>query len=90
MLYIFEMANNHQGSVEHAKKIIDEFSSLAKRMNINAAVKLQFRQLFPLLVLILKRLERYISFSNLTIEILPLCIVLANTHLQLRTQTSIE
>ena len=39
------MANNHQGSVEHAKKIIDEFSSLAKRMNINAAVKLQFRQL---------------------------------------------
>ena len=39
------MANNHQGSVQHAKKIIDEFSSLAAKMNINAAVKLQFRQL---------------------------------------------
>lgn len=45
MFYIFEMANNHQGSVEHAKKIINEFSSLAMKMNINAAVKLQFRQL---------------------------------------------
>ena len=45
MFYIFEMANNHQGSVEHAKKIIDEFSQLAKECKINAAVKLQFRQL---------------------------------------------
>ena len=45
MFYVFEMANNHQGSVEHAKKIIDEFSVLAKEMEINAAVKLQFRQL---------------------------------------------
>jgi sialic acid synthase SpsE/mannose-6-phosphate isomerase-like protein (cupin superfamily) len=45
MLYVFEMANNHQGSVEHAKKIIDQFSSVAKECGINAAVKLQFRQL---------------------------------------------
>ena len=45
MLYIFEMANNHQGSVEHAKLIIDKFSNIAKQKNINAAVKLQFRQL---------------------------------------------
>ena len=45
MLYIFEMANNHQGQVSHAKKIIDEFSSLARKYNIQAAVKLQFRQL---------------------------------------------
>ena len=45
MLYIFEMANNHQGSVEHAKLIIDKFSDLAKKYNISAGVKLQFRQL---------------------------------------------
>jgi sialic acid synthase SpsE len=45
MLYIFEMANNHQGSVEHAKNIIDEFSSLAKEKKITAAIKFQFRQL---------------------------------------------
>ena len=45
MFYIFEMANNHQGSVEHAKNIIDEFSELAKKKEIKAAIKLQFRQL---------------------------------------------
>lgn len=45
MFYIFEMANNHQGSVEHAKKIVDSFSDLAKKHEIKAAVKLQFRQL---------------------------------------------
>lgn len=45
MLYIFEMANNHQGSVKHAKLIVDKFSELAKNNNVNAAIKLQFRQL---------------------------------------------
>lgn len=45
MFYIFEMANNHQGSVDHAKKIIDDFADLAKRKNINAGIKLQFRNL---------------------------------------------
>tara|TARA_E500000331_G_scaffold358567_1_gene426718 strand:- start:395 stop:1858 length:1464 start_codon:yes stop_codon:yes gene_type:complete len=45
MFYIFEMANNHQGSVAHAKKIVDEFAQVAKETGVNAAVKLQFRQL---------------------------------------------
>jgi sialic acid synthase SpsE/quercetin dioxygenase-like cupin family protein len=45
MFYIFEMANNHQGSVEHAKLIVDEFSKLALKKGINAGIKLQFRQL---------------------------------------------
>jgi len=45
MFYIFEMANNHQGSVAHAKRIIKEFSRVAKETNVNAAIKLQFRQL---------------------------------------------
>ncbi len=45
MLYIFEMANNHQGSVKHAKKIIDEFKEVKDLYRIQAAIKLQFRQL---------------------------------------------
>jgi len=45
MLYIFEMANNHMGSVDHAKKIVDEFSSLAKEHKLTAGIKLQFRNL---------------------------------------------
>lgn len=45
MLYIFEMANNHMGSVNHAKKIVDEFSLLAKDYNLTAGIKLQFRNL---------------------------------------------
>lgn len=45
MFYIFEMANNHQGSVDHAKKIIDDFAELAKRKSIKAGIKLQFRNL---------------------------------------------
>ena len=45
MLYIFEMANNHQGSVKHAKLIVDKFAELAKNYKISAGVKLQFRQL---------------------------------------------
>jgi|TARA_R110000868_G_scaffold70799_6_gene207882 N-acetylneuraminate synthase len=39
------MANNHQGSLEHALRIIDEFSLLAKKNKISAAIKFQFRQL---------------------------------------------
>ena len=45
MLYIFEMANNHQGSVAHAKRIIEEFAAVAQEMGVNAAIKFQFRQL---------------------------------------------
>ena len=45
MFYIFEMANNHMGSVDHGKRIIDEFAALTDKYELNAAVKLQFRQL---------------------------------------------
>lgn len=44
-LFIFEMANSHQGSVEHGKKIIHAMGKIARKYNINAAVKLQFREL---------------------------------------------
>ncbi|MEK7067210.1 MAG: N-acetylneuraminate synthase family protein [Patescibacteria group bacterium] len=44
-LFIFEMANNHQGDVEHGKRIIREMGGIAKEFGIRAAVKLQFRDL---------------------------------------------
>ena len=43
--WIFEMANNHQGSVEHAKRIVDDFGALAKEKGLRAGIKFQFRQL---------------------------------------------
>lgn len=44
-LFIFEMANSHQGSVEHGIDIIHEMGKIARKYNIKAAVKLQYREL---------------------------------------------
>lgn len=44
-LFIFEMANSHQGSVEHGIDIIREMAKISRKYNINAAVKLQYRNL---------------------------------------------
>ena len=44
-LVILEMANNHMGSVGHAKKIIKEYSKITKVFDkeINFAIKFQYR-----------------------------------------------
>lgn len=42
-LITFELANNHQGSVPHAKRIIQEAGALAKKHGVRAAFKFQFR-----------------------------------------------
>ena len=44
-LFTFEMANNHQGSLEHGKRIIREAAAAAKEHDVRAAVKLQLREL---------------------------------------------
>lgn len=44
-LFIFEMANSHQGSVEHGCDIIRFCAKIARKYNIKAAVKLQYRHL---------------------------------------------
>ncbi|TVS18380.1 MAG: N-acetylneuraminic acid synthase, partial [Gammaproteobacteria bacterium] len=44
-LHIFEMANNHQGSVAHGLRIVEQAARLARKHRIRAAVKLQFREL---------------------------------------------
>lgn len=44
-LFVFEMANNHQGRVEHGKRIIHEMARVAQAHQIRAAIKFQFRDL---------------------------------------------
>lgn len=44
-LFVFEMANSHQGSVEHGIDIIRAMGRIARKYNIRAAVKLQYRNL---------------------------------------------
>ena len=45
ILFCLEMANNHQGSVEHGKNIIREFAAVVRRTRAHAMLKLQFREL---------------------------------------------
>ena len=44
-LFIFELANNHQGDVKHGIKIINAMGEISRKYKLNAAVKLQYRQL---------------------------------------------
>lgn len=44
-LFIFELANNHQGDVEHAKLIIEKMASIAKKYKVQASIKFQLRDL---------------------------------------------
>jgi N-acetylneuraminate synthase len=44
-LFIFEMANNHQGQVEHGLKIIEAMGVIQRRHGIRGAVKFQYRDL---------------------------------------------
>lgn len=44
-LFIFEMANNHSGNVEHGKQIIREFKKVCLEFNFKFAFKFQYRDL---------------------------------------------
>ena len=45
-LFVFEIANNHMGDVNHGKRIIRDFSAVAKEFpNFTIAFKLQYRDL---------------------------------------------
>jgi len=44
-LFIFELANNHQGSLSHGLKIVEAMGRIARQYRIRAAVKLQYRDL---------------------------------------------
>ena len=45
ILYIFEMANNHQGDVQHGLRIIEAMAKIARENGIRGAVKFQYRDL---------------------------------------------
>jgi sialic acid synthase SpsE/mannose-6-phosphate isomerase-like protein (cupin superfamily) len=49
LLFCLDMANNHQGSVEHGKNIIAQVAAVAQRTGARVMVKLQFRALESLL-----------------------------------------
>ena len=44
-LFIFELANNHMGDVQHGLRIIDEISEKIKEFDFTFAFKLQYRDL---------------------------------------------
>ncbi len=44
-LFTLEMANNHQGSVDHGLKIINEMAKVVHKHGVKACVKLQFRDM---------------------------------------------
>jgi sialic acid synthase SpsE/quercetin dioxygenase-like cupin family protein len=44
-LFVFEMANNHMGSVEHGLAMIKAFADLSRRFRFQFAFKFQFRSL---------------------------------------------
>lgn len=44
-LFIFEMANNHQGDLNHGLLIIEEMAKIRDKYKINGAVKFQYREL---------------------------------------------
>jgi len=44
-LFIFELANNHQGNLQHGLNIVEQMAKIARRYKIRAAVKLQYRSL---------------------------------------------
>lgn len=44
-LFVFDMANNHQGDLQHGLHIIEEVGTVAKRHKVRGVLKFQFRQL---------------------------------------------
>ena len=44
-LFIFEMANNHMGSLDHAKLMVKEFANVTRQFNYRFAFKFQFRHI---------------------------------------------
>lgn len=44
-LFIFDLANNHQGDVQHGLKIIKAIGNVVKKYKLRGAQKFQFRQL---------------------------------------------
>ena len=44
-LFILDIANNHQGDIEHGQNIIQSLGKVVRELDVKAAIKFQFRQL---------------------------------------------
>ena len=44
-LFVYDMANNHQGSVEHGLEIIDQIGEVTRNHDVCGALKFQFRHI---------------------------------------------
>ena len=44
-LFVLDVANNHFGDMDHAKRIIEEFSAIATDLDVKVAIKFQYRDL---------------------------------------------
>jgi N-acetylneuraminate synthase len=44
-LFIYDMANNHQGSVKHGLKIIEQIAKVSNQQGVKGALKFQFRHI---------------------------------------------
>lgn len=44
-LFVCDMANNHQGSLEHGLAIIDQIGEVINKLNVRGALKFQFRRI---------------------------------------------
>lgn len=44
-LFVLDMANNHQGDVEHGRRIIREMAEVVRAHGVRAGIKFQFRRL---------------------------------------------
>ena len=44
-LFVLDLANNHQGSLEHGLLVIDEHSKVVTEKTLRAGIKFQFRNL---------------------------------------------
>ncbi len=48
-LFVFDLANNHQGNLEHALKIVNAIGAITKKKKIKGVMKFQFRDLDTLI-----------------------------------------
>lgn len=44
-LFVLDLANNHSGSVSHARRVIEEMGAVVRRNGVRAGLKFQFRRL---------------------------------------------
>jgi sialic acid synthase SpsE/mannose-6-phosphate isomerase-like protein (cupin superfamily) len=44
-LFVYDLANNHQGDIEHARRIVSEVGRVNRAGRVKGALKFQFRQL---------------------------------------------